>query len=384
MTQFSRQIALSVNGEIRHAEVEPRTHLADFLRENEFLTGTHLGCEQGVCGACTIFVDGHPVRSCLTLAVACDGTEVKTIEGFDDDPLMAQIRKSFSTKHGLQCGYCTPGMLTTAYDIIRRLPDANNDRIRRELSGNLCRCTGYQGVVSAIRDVLENDPAAAEVTPGNRGNVRRTFGFNTTIASKATDTSPPQTLEIKTFDISDGVLLKRSMIVNAPTDAVWSIISNLPSVASCIPGAVLNKIPNAGNTFSGKFVVSLGPIKAAFSGNGLLELNNNALTGCVTGHGNDRISRSNVTGSLSFKLERENAASCRLHLDMTYDLRGPLAQFGRKALVEEIADQLLIDTTDNIAARAAGQDAATSSPREIAGFSFMLSVIRGLFRRVFR
>ena len=152
MTQLSRQIALSVNGEIRHAEVEPRTHLADFLRENEFLTGTHLGCEQGVCGACTIFVDGHPVRSCLTLAVACDGTEVKTIEAFDDDPLMAQIRESFSIKHGLQCGYCTPGMVMSAVDLLNTKKNPSEKEIREWLEGNICRCTGYQNIVAAVKE----------------------------------------------------------------------------------------------------------------------------------------------------------------------------------------------------------------------------------------
>ena len=384
MNQPMQQIELSVNGETLSAKVEPRTHLADFLREDEFLTGTHLGCEQGVCGACTLFVDGHPVRSCLTLAVSCDGTEVKTIEAFDDDPLMAQIRESFSIKHGLQCGYCTPGMLTTAYDIIRRIPDANDDRIRRELAGNLCRCTGYQGIVAAIRDVLERGPETAAVTPGKRGNGHRTFDFKAAMGSKTTDISSPKRLDIRAIDLANGVLLKRLIIVNAPAGAVWPVISNLPTMASCIPGAVVDDVTDDDNTFSGKFVVTLGPIKASFSGNGLLQIDNDARTGYVTGRGEDRISRSSVAGSLSFKLESESPEICKLHLDMTYGLRGPLAQFGRQALVEEIADRLLVDTADNIAARASGQKEAISSPQEISIFSLTLSVIRGLFKRLFR
>jgi aerobic carbon-monoxide dehydrogenase small subunit len=149
-----KKITLTVNGRPIEAAVEPRTHLADFLRESQGLTGTNLGCEHGVCGACTIEIDGAPSRSCITYAVACDGATVKTIEGFDDDPVMAQLRDAFTAEHALQCGYCTPGMLVTARDIVMRLPDADEARIRKELSGNLCRCTGYMGIVSAIQRVL--------------------------------------------------------------------------------------------------------------------------------------------------------------------------------------------------------------------------------------
>ena len=147
-------ITLTVNGEAVEADVAPRQHLADFLRENLHLTGTHLGCEHGVCGACTVMIDGAPARSCITLAVACDGTEIRTVESFDDDPVMAQLRAAFTAEHALQCGFCTPGMMATARDIVTRLPGADEARIRRELSGNLCRCTGYVGIVRAITRVL--------------------------------------------------------------------------------------------------------------------------------------------------------------------------------------------------------------------------------------
>ena len=151
-----KRVALTVNGRRIEAEVEPRASLADFLRERERLTGTNLGCEHGVCGACTIEVDGAPARSCITLAVACEGASVRTIEGFDGDPVMEQLRAAFTAEHALQCGYCTPGMLVTARDIVTRLPDADEARIRLELSGNLCRCTGYVGIVNAIQCVLKN------------------------------------------------------------------------------------------------------------------------------------------------------------------------------------------------------------------------------------
>ena len=150
-----KSIALTVNGRSVEASVQPRTHLADFLREHLRLTGTNLGCEHGVCGACTLMIDGAPARSCITFAVGCDGADVRTIEGFDEDPLMDALREAFSAEHALQCGYCTPGMLMSARDIVTRLPAADEARVREELAGNLCRCTGYVGIVRAILSVLE-------------------------------------------------------------------------------------------------------------------------------------------------------------------------------------------------------------------------------------
>jgi carbon-monoxide dehydrogenase small subunit len=148
------QISLIINGEAVTASVDPRTTLVDFLREKLNLTGTHIGCEHGVCGACTVHLDGISARSCITLAAACDGHDIRTIEGFDEDEKMNAIRSEFSAEHALQCGYCTPGMLMTAYDVTTRFDQLEEAAIRREMSGNLCRCTGYQGIVHAIQNVF--------------------------------------------------------------------------------------------------------------------------------------------------------------------------------------------------------------------------------------
>ena len=150
-----RPVKLTVNGRAIGKTVESRTHLADFLREHLTLTATHLRCEQGACGACTVLIDGQPARSCITYVGLCEDAEVTTLEGLEDDPVIVALRHAFSVEHGLQCGYCTPGMLITARDIILRLPHPDDERIRLELSGNLCRCTGYVGIVRAIRRVLE-------------------------------------------------------------------------------------------------------------------------------------------------------------------------------------------------------------------------------------
>ena len=154
------ELSLSVNSETVVAKVEPRTTLADFLREKQRLTGIHLGCEHGVCGACTILVDGEPARSCIIYAVSCDGADIQTIEGSNSDPVITALQEAFTAHHGLQCGYCTPAMLFTARDIVTRLPEA--DRVRLELAGNICRCTGYAGIVRAIMAVLEDRRATLE------------------------------------------------------------------------------------------------------------------------------------------------------------------------------------------------------------------------------
>jgi carbon-monoxide dehydrogenase small subunit len=153
-------VSLTVNGRRVAVAAEPREHLADLLRSSLLLTGTHLGCEHGVCGACTVELDGAPARACIAFAGACDGATVRTIEGFDDDPVMAALRDAFAAEHALQCGYCTPGMLITAHAMVHRLPDADEARVREELAGNLCRCTGYRGIVRAILRVLADRRSA--------------------------------------------------------------------------------------------------------------------------------------------------------------------------------------------------------------------------------
>jgi carbon-monoxide dehydrogenase small subunit len=144
-------VGLTVNGRAIRTRVEPRTHLADLVRDRLDLTGTHLGCEHGVCGACTVLLDGEPARACLTFAGACEGASVTTIEGLDDDEIAGELRAAFNREHALQCGYCTPGMLVAARDLVLRLGEPDERRIRAGLSGNLCRCTGYGQIVEAVQ-----------------------------------------------------------------------------------------------------------------------------------------------------------------------------------------------------------------------------------------
>jgi len=147
-------ITLSVNGVAVSRRVAPRTHLVDFLRDELGLTGSHIGCEHGVCGACTVRVDGDIVRGCLMLAVQADGCKVETIEGLSDSRELAALQKSFHEKNALQCGFCTPGMLMAAQDLISKNLKPTREQIREHISGNYCRCTGYQSIVDAIEEVV--------------------------------------------------------------------------------------------------------------------------------------------------------------------------------------------------------------------------------------
>jgi aerobic carbon-monoxide dehydrogenase small subunit len=144
-----RRITLRINGNAVEREVETRMTLADFLRLEMELTGTHLGCEHGVCGACTVLVDGQSVRSCLMLAVQASGREVTTVEGLAVGGVLSPLQQAFWENHGLQCGFCTPGMLTTLTEFLRRNPDPSEAEVRDAISGNICRCTGYQSIVAS-------------------------------------------------------------------------------------------------------------------------------------------------------------------------------------------------------------------------------------------
>jgi len=152
----SRAISVTVNGVRRDADVPVRLMLADFLRQRLELTGTHLGCEHGVCGACTVLLDGRAVRSCLLLAVQANGRAITTVEGMaSSDGTLHPLQAAFRDHHGLQCGFCTPGMLTTLVEFLGENPDPTPDEVRVAISGNLCRCTGYQGIVDAALDAAK-------------------------------------------------------------------------------------------------------------------------------------------------------------------------------------------------------------------------------------
>lgn len=152
-------VSMTVNGKPVSGEVEGRTLLVQFIRENLNLTGTHVGCDTSQCGACVIHMDGKAVKACTTLALQAEGSAITTIEGLAKGDELHPVQKAFKENHGLQCGFCTPGMIMTAVDMIDRIPDLNEETVRAELEGNICRCTGYQNIVKSILDAAETTPA---------------------------------------------------------------------------------------------------------------------------------------------------------------------------------------------------------------------------------
>ncbi len=161
---MAQRISVTVNGTTHEAEVEPRLLFVHFIREVLGLTGTHIGCDTTNCGACTVLLDGRPVKSCTIFAVQADGRAVMTVEGLARDGQLHPVQEGFHEKHGLQCGFCTPGMMMTAYALLQRHPNPTEEEIRWGISGNLCRCTGYVNIVEAVRyaaEKMRSEPAAA-------------------------------------------------------------------------------------------------------------------------------------------------------------------------------------------------------------------------------
>ena len=391
-------INIVVNGEKVEALAEPRTHLGDFLRESQRLTGTHLGCEHGVCGACTVLIDGAPARSCIAFAVACEGSEVRTIEGFGDDQVMQQLRAAFNREHALQCGFCTPGMLIAARDLVLRVPGADEKRVRVEMSGNLCRCTGYRGIVRAILSVIElrrpahqassvpAPVAAAIFTPFAAMEAGAPAALNTGAAgaaatSAATSTSataagataatspaattaapaaiPGPTKAAETTLVAamahasaqkkPGTVIEDEFTVDHPLARVWEIFADMPAVAACLPGAEISE--HSPSSLKGKISTKFGPMRAAFAGSAALERDEAEKRGAIRGNGTDSLSGSRARGDISYRLIDAGGGRTRVAVAIDYSLQGPLAQFSRGGLVKEFVKKMVADFAANLNAR---------------------------------
>ena len=359
---MTRAIRLTVNGATVDALVEPRLHLADFLREERFLTGTHLGCEHGVCGACTLLLDGAPARSCIAFAAACDGAVVQTIEGLEHDSVMVRLRAAFSAEHALQCGYCTPGMLVTARDIVLRLPHADEDRIRLELAGNLCRCTGYAGIVRAIARVLAELPALPAPAP-----IRH--------PRESGDPQPPLDSRVRGNDAPaptpDGEAMTQILRIAAPADAVWQAVQNPALIAACVPGATLTE--QDGNNIAGELALALGPMRARFAGRATLTFAPDR-TGEIRGEGRDALTGTRLTAQADFAVRPDGKATL-LELQVRYTLRGPLAQFARASVVSAFAAEIAATVGANLAANLSGT-APPPAPARLGLLGLLGAVLR--------
>ena len=393
------RVALTINGKPVAQDVTPRTHLADFLREQLLLTGTHIGCEHGICGACTVEIDGEIARSCITYAVACDGAEVRTIEGFDDDPLMARLRQAFTEAHALQCGYCTPGMLIAARDLVRRRRALSRPEIRIEMSGNLCRCTGYQGIVDAIERVMAEPglaaearggagswlgpapgPAASPVSQEARAVQLARHESRSAAAPARRGKRAPIKVEVGSIEEVDGATrLTQSFTLTHPREAVWALMSDVAAVARCMPGAALDGPPE-GDKVSGRMQVKIGPITASFAGQGTLARFDPDYRQVISGSGGDRKSGSRASGSVDYRLDAiDGGAATRVEVAISYVLTGPLAQVGRSGMIRDLVRRIGEAFAQNIDAELA-EPGGTTAAAPIGGIRLALQVLADRIR----
>lgn len=356
-----KTINLTVNGKAVASSVEPRTQLADFLRDTLNLTGTHLGCEHGVCGACTLFIDGVPARSCITFAIACDGASITTIEGFDDDEIMRALRDAFSREHALQCGYCTPGMLASARDTVVRMPDASEHDIRVAMSGNLCRCTGYVGIVRAIQRVIAERKAKGLSSPVNATTALGPAGSGHAKPVAGNIASAAQILSTAAKGESAGTVqrravanrfaaapdmgkpqttLRQSFSVDHRRDKVWEFFGRLGEVTTCLPGTSLIGTPTDDHVEL-KIRIKVGPIIAEFEGMADVARDPPSCTGIIRGSARDTRSSSMTRGEIRYVLHADKGgAATRVDIEVGFTLTGPLAQFSRSSIVNDIARRM--------------------------------------------
>jgi carbon-monoxide dehydrogenase small subunit len=377
-------LTLTVNGRTITARAEPRTNLADFLRDGLDLTGTHLGCEHGVCGACTVLLDGEPARACLTFAVACDGSDVETIEGLDHDEITTELRAAFTREHALQCGYCTPGMLITARDLVIRLPDADERRVRLGLSGNLCRCTGYVGIVRAVRAVITERRARgiapqAGGAPRSIGPVGAGHGSVHDLAlpedRRVHDDSPvASAAPVAVADFTPANSFAQDFTVAYPADAVFALFGHIEDVTSCLPGAFITARPTA-DSVEGGIRVKIGPIAAAFAGTARIARDETARSGRIIGAGADAGGRSTTQGMISYRVrDGLTAGTARVELQVGYTLKGALAQFSRPGLVRDLAARITAQFAANLEAKLAGRAPASSA--SLNPLSLLIGMLR--------
>jgi aerobic carbon-monoxide dehydrogenase small subunit len=381
-------IALTVNQRPVQLLAEPRTNLADFVRDKLDLTGTHLGCEHGVCGACTVLLDGVPARSCITYAVACEGAEVTTIEGLDEDNITTELRAAFTREHALQCGYCTPGMLVSARDLVLRLPQADERMIRVGLSGNLCRCTGYVGIVRAVQSVIEARRARniAPIPDGGRkslgpvGSGRGDADRTERMRLVGNEPTSPEAVGLVPLipDFIPATVLEQQFSVAHPPEQVFAMFDDIAAVAACLPGASLTAPPKP-ERVEGAIRVKIGPIAATFQGVARVERNAADMSGRIVGIGNDRRSRSSTQGEIRYRLVQVGQGT-RVDLSIGYTLTGMLAQVGRPGLVRDLAARLIAEFAGNLDRRLSGAP-ADAAPAELNGIALVLGSLRARVAR---
>lgn len=381
----------TINGRPLVLPDDPDALLIDVIREGG-LTGTKLVCGSGVCGACTVLLDGVPARSCITYAAACEGADVTTIEGLDEDEVTTELRAAFTREHALQCGYCTPGMLVSARDLVLRLPDADERSIRVGMSGNLCRCTGYVGIVRAVQSVIEARRArsiaplagAGRTGLGPVGSGRAAPGRSESRPAQPALSPGSESVAAGSIpDFTPATVLDQRFTLPHPPARVFAMFEDIAAIAACLPGVSLTSAPTP-ERVQGAIRVKLGPIAASFEGAARVARDPATLSGRIVGIGTDPRSRSATQGEIRYRLlPLEGGAATAVELSIGYTLTGMLAQVGRPGLVRDLAKRLVADFAANLDRRMSGLTAGPGTSAELSFWSIASDVLRTRIARIF-
>lgn len=370
------KVDFTVNGRPATVHVAPRVTLADALRDHLGLTGTHLGCEHGVCGMCTVLVDGDAARACLILACQVDGSEVVTVEGMGTTSDLHPLQESFGNHHALQCGFCTPGQIMSAYDLLTAEQQPTEAELPEQLSGVLCRCTGYRNIVDAVADVAERYP---DGVPGPRN-----CGHPETQLPRTTLGGPGEQVDLEAAAVAGGradiavpsgeptAVVTVDTVAAEPVDRIWAIIEDTTVLAACLPGAEI--LEDFGDDqYKGRMRVSLGPVRLAFLGDvRILDRNEEAHRVRVIGQAADA-SSGDVAAVVDLVVESQGEGRTALRAVAELHMVGRIAQFGR-GLVNDVSRDMFEQFATNIEAAARGE-----APTEVAPASAMsmaLTLIR--------
>jgi aerobic-type carbon monoxide dehydrogenase small subunit (CoxS/CutS family)/carbon monoxide dehydrogenase subunit G len=375
-------VTVTVNGRAVTLAVAPRTTLSDVLRDRLGLTGTHVGCEHGVCGMCTVLLDGEAVRACLLFAVQCDGASLTTVEGLGSADDQHPLQQAFSHHHALQCGFCTPGMLMSSYDLLAG-GTYSPDTLPEDMSGVLCRCTGYRGILAAVADVAETHPDGvppprAAVPPALVGRLGNVSGVapQTPSVRNATQTTeeiaipsgvPTATVEVRS-ELASGV------------DDVWAVLADFDRLAACLPGAEMTA-DLGDDRYRGRATVGLGPVSLRFDGLAhVVEHDPSARRMRVLAQGTDR-GGSSTQAVIRLAADPAEGGGTVLWADADVHLSGRVAQFGR-ALAGDVSRRLFEQFAEAVdeAARTGEAPTTRTSPLRLA-LGALLARIRRLVQR---
>jgi carbon-monoxide dehydrogenase small subunit len=326
---------MTVNGSEVTLRVPPRVHLADALREQLGLTGTHLGCEHGVCGMCTVLVDGAAARACLLFAVQCEGAEIVTVEGLGSQEDQHPLQRALSAHHGLQCGFCTPGMLMSSYDLLAdgAVPP---EELPVEMSGVLCRCTGYRGILAAVADVAAEHPDGVPAPRNCRGRTLVGRGGPAAHSGPVEEAPPPAPVEVRLPSGAPSATVEVRTELGVPVEKAWEVLDDFHRLAACLPGAELVEVLGD-DRYRGRATVALGPVRLTFDGLAhVVEREGRRMR--VLAQGADT-GGSSTQADIRLRAEPTEAGGTVLQADAALFLSGRIAQFGR-ALAGDVSRRM--------------------------------------------